>query len=404
MPKRKIHPGARVRRWLTAVVLSMGLAAGAPVVAHATDTVSGGGAVAGALRADLRQYLAARGTAEHISGVSLTVTYPGHRPEIDLAAGTTTYSGDTPLSPYDSWQIGSNTKAFTSVMILQLEAEGRLSIDDTLGKWLPQYPAWSAITIRRLLDMTSGIPEYTAQPAFVAAVEADPNTVFTAGRLVSYVYGLPLGGAVYAYSNTNYILAQMIIERASHDTYADQLTKRIIVPLRLSHTCYAPYTCPASTAARMPTGYFFMAAGSPVQGMPVPALNLTFAQGAGAIVASLPDMATWDRALYRGDLLPPRQQHELESLISITTSQPITSTTLTDPEGYGLGVAQVTTGLTGTAWFYEGQTYGFRALHLYLPRSRVLIAVATNSAVADDQLSALIFTVYQTLQANGALT
>lgn len=63
-------------------------------------------------------------------------------------------------------------------------------------------------------------------------------------------------GHRYAYSNTNYILAQMVIERATHDTYADQLTKRIIKPLGLRDTCLAPYTCPAAAAARMPTGYF----------------------------------------------------------------------------------------------------------------------------------------------------
>src|SRR5205823_81125 len=124
--------------------------------------------------------------------------------------------------------------------------------------------------------------------------------------------------------------------RAAHDTYADQLTRRVIVPLGLWNTCYAPYTCPPGTARRMATGYFANAGVPSLFGTPMPALNLTFAQGAGGIVASLPDLTTWERALYTGRLLPPRQQRELESLVSTTTSKPIDRTTLADPTGYGL--------------------------------------------------------------------
>jgi D-alanyl-D-alanine carboxypeptidase len=123
------------------------------------------------------------------------------------------------------------------VILLQMEAEGKLSINDTLGKWLPQYPAWRSITIKRLLNMTSGIANYAAQPAFVSTLAAGLSTNFSAAQLVSYAVGVPLGPAAWAYSDTNYILAQMIIGRVTHDSYADQLTKRIIIPLRLRTLC-----------------------------------------------------------------------------------------------------------------------------------------------------------------------
>ena len=86
-----------------------------------------------ALRQDLTLYLSTRGTAEHISTVSLRVTFPGTGPAINLAVGTTQYGGGAPLSTNALWQIGSNTKAFTAVILLQLEAEGRLSINDPVG-------------------------------------------------------------------------------------------------------------------------------------------------------------------------------------------------------------------------------------------------------------------------------
>ena len=92
--------------------------------------------------------------------------------------------------------------------------------------------------------MTSRIPNYTSQPAFVAAIAANPATRFTTAQLVSYAVGVPLAPKGWAYSNTDYILAQMIIQRVTHDTYADQLTKRIIGPLHLHSLRYAPSTCP----------------------------------------------------------------------------------------------------------------------------------------------------------------
>jgi D-alanyl-D-alanine carboxypeptidase len=363
--------------WLAVLAVAVlagcttGSAAGSP---HSAPRRVSSAALLAWLRSDLSRYLATRRQAEHISAVALTVTFAGNQPAITMAAGTTRYGGGGPVSPGALWQIGSNTKAFTAVMLLQLEAEGKLSINDTLGKWLPQYPAWRTITIKQLLDMTSGIPDYTGQPAFQSAVAAAPGTDFSAARLVGYAGGV-VTGDVWNYSNTNYILAQMIIEKVTHDTYADQLTRRIIIPLRLHSLCYAPYTCPATDAARLPAGYFFNSTVAnqvppnplaPLLGTPVPPLALTSAQGAGGIVSSLQDMTTWDRALYQGRELPPPQQRQLDSLVS-TTGHPIPRTTLADPSGYGLDVWQVTSPSLGTAWFYEGETYGYRVLHLYFP-------------------------------------
>lgn len=140
-------------------------------------------------------------------------------------------------------------------------------------------------------------------------------------------------------------------------------------------------------------------------GKPVPQLALTWLQGAGGIVSSLQDMTTWDRALYQGQELPPPQQRQLESLVSETTGQPIPGTTPADPEGYGLGVGQITSPSTRTVWAYEGVTLGYRVLQLYFPRSGVIIALAANSqpAPGNDNLGTLAVSVYQALQKAGAV-
>jgi D-alanyl-D-alanine carboxypeptidase len=109
-------------------------------------------------------------------------------------------------------------------MLLQLEAEHKLSIHDTVGKWLPRYRAWHHVTIKQLLNMTSGIPDYEHVP-FFRAYAADPRTEFSSRRLVSYaMHGTPPTHR-WSYSNTNYILAGMILQKATHDTYADQLRR-----------------------------------------------------------------------------------------------------------------------------------------------------------------------------------
>jgi len=212
----------------TAAMTSAGAASASAAPARASSAT-----LRAALHRDLSRYLAARRTVEHISAVSLQVTFPGSRPAISLTTGTTRFDGGPPVSASALWQIGSNTKAFTAVILLQLEAEGKLSISDPIGKWLPQYPAWRHITIRQLLDMTSRIPDYLYQPAFIAAFAANQRTRFTAARLVSYAADLPLGPAGWLYTNTDYILAQMIIQKVTCDSYSEQLTRRIITPLRL---------------------------------------------------------------------------------------------------------------------------------------------------------------------------
>ncbi|MEV6847156.1 serine hydrolase domain-containing protein [Actinoplanes sp. NPDC051411] len=389
LPRKRAGRAAK-----SAVALLVSTAA---IVAPTAATANGAPTVVQALRADLTGYLGAHGAEEHFSALSVRVTYPDSRPGLAISAGTTGYGGHTAVSDDALWQIGSNTKAFTSVVMLRLEADRRLSIHDRLGKWLPEYPAWRDVSIKQLLSMTSGIPDYTGAAAFGADIQAAPRRTATATQLIGYVKNSPPGPPTYAYSNTNFLLAQLVIERATHDSYFHQVTERILRPLGLRDTCFAPETCPAHVASRLPSGYSLQEGLPALVGRPVPPLALSWAQGAGGLVSSLKDMTTWDRALYQGKALPPAQQRELESLISVTTSRPIRVVTAGDPFGYGLGIAQKTDPATGVTWAYQGGTLGFRVLHLYFPRSGLLIAVAVNSSVDGGSLPDLADTVYRTL-------
>ena len=374
--------------------------------AYATPTAWGDDAVLRAeLTADVEAYLKVRGAAEHVSAAGLSVSLADRRSSIDVSAGTMTYGGTEPVRPDSVWQIGSNTKAFTALLVLQLEADGRLSVDDPLGRWLPEYPQWGDVPIRRLLNMTSGIPSYDQQPAFQADYVAGPLTHFSAEQLVGYAVGVPATSG-YSYSNTNYVLAEMVIERVTGRSYADELQDRLVGPLCLRDTHYREHLYPDPVTSRMPAGYFTIDQVPGLAGLvgrDVSRDTLSWGRAAGGIVSTTGDMTRWERALYAGRLLPPEQQAELTSLVSVQTGEPIAQTSLADPGGYGLGVAQVTAEGLGTFWTYTGGTWGFRTLHIYLPESGLIIAIGLNSRTVDEQTTALAVAVHDTLVEHGVV-
>jgi D-alanyl-D-alanine carboxypeptidase len=254
--------------------------------------------------------------------------------------------------------------------------------------------------------MTSGIATYDDEPAWYADYAADPHTDFSPQRLVGYVLDAPATSG-YSYSNTNYVLAEMIIERVTGHSYQDQLYRRIIEPLHLRDLHYRPDVYPTSVTDREPAGYYYNHVFPLLQllGRDSSRDTLSWARAAGAIIGTTSDLTHWERALYGGRLLPPQQQSELESLISTTTAQPIDSTSATDPRGFGLGIAQLTDPRLGTFWFYEGEGLAFRVVHAYFPDSGLILTVGLNSATesANDQIAALTKTVYDTLGAAGLI-
>ncbi len=369
----------------------------------ASPAASNDAALIAALQRDLTAYIKAHEADEHVSASSVYVSFKDGT-SVEAAGGTTTFGGSTPLANDSLWQIGSNTKAFTAATILQLEAEGKLSIHDTLGKWLPQYPAWHAITIERLLNMTSGIPTYDDAAPFMKATAANPKSVIPATRLISFSIGKPLQHG-YNYTNTAYLLSQLIIEKVTHDTYGDQLRKRFFEPLGLTDASFHTDFNPPEVNARMPAGYFYAKAVKPMArlvGTDVRPYTTSWMQAAGGIVASMHDLTTWARALYEGRVLKPAQQAELENVVSTRTGKTIGTVNSADPRGFGLGVLVADApAFGGKLWSYEGGTFGFRTFHAYVPGSKAVIAVGLNSGADSDAIGALFTSIYATLHAAG---
>jgi D-alanyl-D-alanine carboxypeptidase len=363
------------------------------------------------LQLDIDSYLIARAKAESISAVSLCVSIPGE-PDLLLTSGNTKIGGRTRVTPSNLWEIGSNTKAFTAIEILRLEAAGKLSIDQTVGRWLPQYPLWKDVSIRSLLDMTSGIPTYDAVPSMLARYSKDPQHTFTATELIGYVYPgngrPPTKSPGYLYSNTNYVLAQLIIERASGHSYTSQIADLIRSQPYLRDTYYAADRYPAAVLDRLVSGYFAStdednAGLAPVLGADVSRHSSSWKQAAGGIISRPADLAHWARALYTGVLVPAKQQAELEKIVSLKTGKPIPDVSESEPRGFGLGIARMMVPKLGTIWWYEGETLGYRMVQVYFPKRNVVVTFGLNSQPTkkDDHVPQLVQALYDTLHASG---
>lgn len=417
-----------IRRGVAMTALALVLGSDQNVLAQRNLT-SGENALEEALRKDLQDYLDTRSTIEHISTLSMTVSFRGGS-TINAAVGTTEYGGGKSVTPNNMFQIGSNTKAFTSVLLLRLEADGVLSIYDTVGKWLPQYPAWSDITIQQLLNMTSRIPTYDNTPAQISEYDDDPYVENTLPQLVAFVYPtLRTLGPGFGYSNTGYILVQMIIDKAyasmdhhgdvqredrsnkkdegkgDKDYYKNEL-KKLIDEVGLRATFYEPYFYPESVTRRLVSGYY-VNTDPPVLtkllGKDTSGFSLGWTQAAGGMISTPEDLTKWARALFEGNVLQPKQLSELTSLVAIPSGEPIPAA---NPQGFALGLFQIDDPDLGVYWGYQGSTIGYRAAYAYFPSSGVIISVFTNSQVASDEstvTTVLFHTLYDTLKANGKI-
>ncbi len=366
------------------------------------------------IQAALEAWVKERAAPEKVTGIAAYVSFGDPGPAIEAFAGKVGRDPhDPPVRQNTLFQMGSTSKSFCAAVILKLEAAGKLSLDDTIGQWLPQYPAWKDVSIPRLLNMTSGIPNYSETESISRAWVNDPTRDFTAEELVKAVY--PAGAndlpapTGYHYSNTNYVLASMIAERAGERSYRDLVHDMVIDSVGLDSTFYENGTYPAAVTGRLAHGYFDNPACAdyqpdckeswnlPLMGRDVTGMSTSWAQAAGGAVASARDVDRWMRAVFEGHVVPAKQQAEWMALVSTKTGQPIADVSADDPRGFSLGLSKGILGSFGAQWFYQGATLGYRTLYVWFEKENLMITVQTNSQPSDEanKLSAAVAAIYE---------
>ncbi|POX53555.1 peptidase [Streptomyces sp. Ru71] len=291
----------------------------------------------------------------------VTVTAQDGRHTWKATAGVGDLRTGAPRSTADHYRVGSITKTFVATVLLQLEAEGRLSLDDSVEKWLPGvldkggYDG-SKITLRMLLNHTSGVFNYTEDES-VAATYFTKDGFYTHRfdrvsprqlldiALAHEPYFAP--GASWHYSNTNYLLAAQVVEKVTGRGYGEEIRRRIIQPLHLTGTS-VPGTRP--TLPRPSSrAYGKLALESTGPTYDVTELNPALAYGSGEMVSDSADLNRFYRALLGGALLPPRQLKEMKTTVPAGDIP---------NAGYGLGLIDRELSCGVHVWGHDGGIHG----------------------------------------------
>lgn len=213
------------------------------------------------------------------------------------------------VKPADNFRIGSITKTFTATVILQLVDEGKIGLDDTLDKYVPDVPNAGDITIRELCNMTSGLFDYTGDEDFQNALDEDPARKWEPSELVEFATShdpLFAPGDGWEYCNTNYILLGMIIEQVTGNEIGGEIQSRIIDRLGLENTSFPDNR---DMTGEYSHGYMADEENGKLEDI-TSTFDPSLAWAAGAMISNLDDLETWARAVAGGDLLSEETQKE----------------------------------------------------------------------------------------------
>ena len=359
---------------VTALVAALTLSA-APATAQAQTTLDPG---QGELQAALDAII-----DTGVTGVQARIiTEKGEH--VVATSGVADITTGTPVDPEGHYRVGSNTKTFIATVVLQLVAEGKLSLADTVEDHLPGLIQGNGndggtITIRHLLQHTSGIFNYTNDLFANLTPESFEELRYQSADAEELV-AIALRhqpdfapGTRWSYSNTGYVVAGMIIEAVTGNTWDHEVEQRIIKPLGLSDTSIPgdDLTLPHSHAR----GYERFTPDAPP--IDTTEFSHSWAGAAGAVISTTDDLSRFFRALLAGDLLPPEQLAEMRSTIRPAAAAPVGS-------GYGMGIAKTPLSCGGEAWGHGGDTLGYHSREGFSADGQRSVALSATGSPTDE--------------------
>jgi CubicO group peptidase (beta-lactamase class C family) len=296
-------------------------------------------------------------------GAAVIVTDDG-KVVYEAGQGLADVTAKTPITPHTVFRIGSITKQFSAAILLQLVAEGKVSLDDRLSKFLPDYPEPGAgATIAQLLNHTVGVQSYTDIPGWM--IGGKPAQAATTDQMIAQFKDLPAPsrpGEKWAYNNSGYVLVGAVIEKVTGKPWHVNVDERIAGPLGLKTIRHGVLETQTPNMAK---GY------SEKDGKLADAMtiHMSVPHAAGALIGSVEDLAKWNAALRHGKVIPA----DLYAKMNTPTTLPDGST---EDYGFGMGIRE----LRGRpALGHGGGIFGFSTDSIYLPKEDLFVAVFTNS-------------------------
>ncbi|MEX2114555.1 MAG: serine hydrolase domain-containing protein [Pirellulales bacterium] len=280
--------------------------------------------------------------------------------------GYSDLENDVPATAETVYRLGSITKQFTAMAIMLLDEDDKLSVDDELTRFLPDYPTQGhKVTVRHLLNHTSGIKSFTSLPSFHkhARLDMSHDEMLALFKDESFDFE---PGAKWGYSNSGYYLLGMIIEKASGKSYAEYLQEQIFRPLGMSATRYGD-TQPLIRHRAM--GYRLMN-GELVNDE---SISMTAPFAAGALVSNVLDMVKWHQALEGDSLLSSASYEAMYQKTKLTNGVP-------RPYGYGWQLGELAGHLRQG---HGGGIQGFSTMIGRYPKDRLCVIVLSNTATAN---------------------
>lgn len=295
-----------------------------------------------------------------------------------VASGLADVEKNISLAPSDRMLSGSIGKTYVAAVALQLVQEGKLNLDEKVERWLgreawfDRLPNARNISVRMLMNHTSGIPEHVLEKEFDSALQKSPDKVWAPEELIAYILDrkpLFAAGQGWSYADTNYILVGMIIEKITRKSFYSELDRRILKPLKLTRTSPSDRRVlagliPGYSRANSPFGYEGRMV---IDGRFV--LNPQFEWTGGGLVTTAEDLARWAKALYEG------RAFRKELLATMTDAVPAKTG---KGDKYGLGV-QVRQSDWGPSFGHGGWFPGYISEMEYFPERRIAVAIQFNT-------------------------
>ncbi|MFF4120004.1 serine hydrolase domain-containing protein [Streptomyces sp. NPDC001714] len=305
-----------------------------------------------------------------VPGVTVGIWTPGQSDYVRSFGVANKATGQT-MSPDLYMRIGSETKTFTVTALLQLVDQGRVGLDDPIGKYLDGVPGGDRITLRDLAGMRSGLFNYSEDAGFFKALTSDPQRAFTPRQLLAYSFRHPAlfrPGEKFSYSNTNLILLGLLVEKESGQRLGDYLEQHVLGPAGMRHTLFPTGNeFPAPHAQ----GYTDQTATGKVE--ETAGWNPSWGWAAGAMISDLDDLRTWARTVATG-VFPDGTAMVGPAVQKQRLTTPPTGIQGT---GYGLGIFDV------QGWIgHNGSLPGYESLTVYLPSARTTVVVLLNTDIS----------------------
>jgi D-alanyl-D-alanine carboxypeptidase len=329
-----------------------------------------------ALRAEVDKLAAAQMSSSDFPGLVVGVHAPG-KGDYLKAYGRASLATGRRVSTADRFRIGSVTKTFTATVILNLVQERRMRLEDRLSKWFPKIPNSRLITVRMLLNHTSGLPNLPSD-LFDDWANSNGSLHFAIDGLVAAAVRQPIvfpPGKGYDYTNTEYLILGQIAQQVTRRTLIQLYRQYVIGPLRLRHTSYQPNRVLPKPNVR---GYWLVEN----QRQDVTTWDFSWAGAAGAMTSTVPDLMRYAPALATGRGLLNAATQRLR-LTTVPTGQSIGLR-------YGLGIftvpVRLTPGHSKILIGHDGEVPGWNAIVLYSPQYKASFVVLGNTAPTFDVL------------------